>query len=240
MEKYDYRHTIRPNLLFLKLVGLWPIDKCDFYRVYTVIVLICIMGTFDFFRVMNVFYVYTDLKVLTATIYLTVTDVTVLIKSCVFTYNFQTLKQLIIDLNCESFQPKTPNQRDLVKTGLKVWMLSYQVFWVSVFMCLFMWTIGPIVHSRRELPVPAWYPYNITISPHYEITYICQTISIWFLATANMNMDCLIAALMMYIGNQCDILCDDLRNILKNNEKSSTDYNQCLIHCILHHKKILR
>jgi hypothetical protein len=64
----------------------------------------------------------------------------------------------------------------------------------------------------------------------------------WFLATANMNMDSLIAALMMYVGTQCDILCDDLKNLPKTHKPrdNETDFNRSLTGCIAHHKEILR
>jgi hypothetical protein len=245
MERFDFKLTIRPNILFLKLVGLWPIDEHDFYRLYTLVVTIFVMGVYNFFRVMNIFYVYTDLKVLTATIYLTVTDVTVLVKSCLFIRNVRTLKQLTVTINCDRFQPKTMGQKDLAKRGLSEWKFTYLMFWALVFMSLLMWTISPLIDSSgkdRQLPLPAWYPYNTTISPYYEITYVCQVISMWFLATANMNMDSLIAALMMYVGTQCDILCDDLKNLPKTHKPrdNETDFNRSLTSCIAHHKEILR
>jgi hypothetical protein len=134
-------------------------------------------GSLQLFRVMNIFYVYTDLKVLTATIYLTVTDVTVLVKSCLFIRNVRTLKQLTVTINCDRFQPKTMGQKDLAKRGLSEWKFTYLMFWALVFMSLLMWTISPLIDSSgkdRQLPLPAWYPYNTTISPYYEITYVCR------------------------------------------------------------------
>ncbi|KAJ3663340.1 hypothetical protein Zmor_007629 [Zophobas morio] len=242
MVKIDYTLTIKQNLLFLKLVGLWPASGNDFYRLYTFVVTVFIMGLYNFFRVMNIFYVYTDLQVLTATIYLTVTDVTVLVKSCVFIRNVKTLERLILTLNCDLFRPKNQHQIELVYSGLKAWTVAYRLFWTLVFTCLFMWTVSPLTGPSRQLPVPAWYPYDTKISPNYEITYVCQVISIWILATANMNMDSLIAALMMYIGTQCDILCDDLKYLPKlvtKQGEDETEFNKKLVDCVIRHRTIL-
>jgi hypothetical protein len=242
MEKFDFKLTIRPNILFLKLVGLWPIDEHDFYRLYTLVITVLVMGLYNVFRVINIFYVYTDLQVLTATIYLTVTDLAVMVKSILFIYNVQTLKQLTVTINCDLFQPKTAEQKDLAKKSLNEWKVTYVVFCGLVVTTLSMWTISPLINNsdgHRQLPLPSWYPYNTTTSPYYEITYVCQVISMWVLATANTNIDSLIAALMMYIGSQCDILCDDLKKLPKSRE-NETDFKRSLTDCIIHHKKILR
>lgn len=245
MEKFDFTLNIKLNILFLKIVGLWPINNEDFYRIYTLIVTLFIMGLFNVTRIMNIFFVYTDLKVLTATIYLTVTDITVLIKTCLFIYNVKTLKRLTLTLNCDLFQPKSSHQKHLVQNGQKAWRISYLSFWSLVFCCLAMWTVSPMIQATpgsRILPLPAWYPFNTKITPFYEITYVCQVISMWFLATANMNMDSFIAALMMYIGAQCDILCDDLKTLQQFTitKKIKINFNEKLKEVISHHKKIIR
>ncbi|RZC36703.1 7tm 6 domain containing protein, partial [Asbolus verrucosus] len=82
------------------------------------------------------------------------------------------------------------------------------------------------------LPFSAWYPYDTKISPLYEITYLYQIIGIWFLTVGAVNMDTLIAALMMYIATQCDILCDDLKNL-------HHDFDRKLINCVKHHREIV-
>ncbi|RZC39416.1 odorant receptor 46a, isoform B-like [Asbolus verrucosus] len=47
----------------------------------------------------------------------------------------------------------------------------------------------------------------------YEVTYLYQVISIGFLAMAHLNMDTIISALMVYVGAQSDILCDNSSQI---------------------------
>ncbi|RZC34115.1 7tm 6 domain containing protein, partial [Asbolus verrucosus] len=50
------------------------------------------------------------------------------------------------------------------------------------------------------------------------------------------NIDMLVSALMMFLGAQCDILCDDLRNL----GSVSSDFNKEIKRCVRHHKEILR
>ncbi|CAH1367598.1 unnamed protein product, partial [Tenebrio molitor] len=83
------------------------------------------------------------------------------------------------------------------------------------------------------LPFWAWYPYDAHSSPLYELTYVHQIISVWCLAMANVNMDALIAALMMFISAQCDVLSDNLKGL------TGDDFNDKLVECIKHHKRIV-
>ncbi|RZC18441.1 odorant receptor 49b-like [Asbolus verrucosus] len=162
MEKFNWKFTIRINILMLQFLGLWPkgdeIYKHDLYMLYAVISTILIMGGHNFFQTMNIFFVYNDLEALAATIFITVTDLLVSLKMYFFVRNIGTLKKLMIKLNM---------------------------------------------------------------------------VGIWLLAAANVNTDTLIAALMMYIATQCDILCDDLKNLCQ-------DFDRKLINCVKHHRDIVR
>ena len=88
-----------------------------------------------------------------------------------------------------------------------------------------------------RLPFWAWYPYETKISPNYELTYIYQVVSIAMLAATNLNMDTLMAALMMYVAIQCDFLSDNVKHV-KNNEDSQF-VNEFEYH-VKHHQMILR
>jgi hypothetical protein len=50
-------------------------------------------------------------------------------------------------------------------------------------------------------------------------------------------MDTLIASLMMYIGTQCDISSDNLKNLKNDGDK---DFAKKLLQFVEHHKKVVR
>ena len=86
----------------------------------------------------------------------------------------------------------------------------------------------------------AWYPYNAKVSPWYECTYFYQVATFGYVTPVGTNMDTLMAALMMYIGAQCDILCDKLRNLKILATESGTNVNRVIIHCVQHHRQIIQ
>ncbi|KAJ3648708.1 hypothetical protein Zmor_020489 [Zophobas morio] len=80
---------------------------------------------------------------------------------------------------------------------------------------VFLWAIYPILDGsvkQNSLPFRAWYPYDTTVSPFYETTYVYQIVSVAFIASTGITVDTLITALSEFIGAQCDILCDNIKN----------------------------
>ncbi|RZC42780.1 7tm 6 domain containing protein, partial [Asbolus verrucosus] len=101
-----------------------------------------------------------------------------------------------------------------------------------------LWVLLPLMNKSKQfqLPLPFWYPYDKKASPFYEITYVHQIISFFYTVIAVYNIDMLTSALMVFIGAQCDILCDDLRNLHGNR---SNIFSENLKKSIKHHQEIL-
>ncbi|RZC42882.1 7tm 6 domain containing protein [Asbolus verrucosus] len=115
--------------------------------------------------------------------------------------------------------------------------MTYFTLWSLATFTLSVWSIAPILDKsfkKYQLLFPALYPYNTKKSPLYEISYIHQVVGLFITATTDTNLDSLIAALMMFIGAQCDILCDNLRNVDCNM------FREQLKVCMQHHEEILR
>ncbi|RZC31748.1 7tm 6 domain containing protein, partial [Asbolus verrucosus] len=244
MARYQWKHTIRINILILKLVGLWPPEdesyKFNCYTFYAIISINLFINGQNFFQTMNIFLVFPDLEALAETIFVTLTELLASVKIYYFARNMGLLKKLMIELNSEIFQPKSDKQIILIKPSLFSWTVTYIVFWVPVVSTLFFWAIFPIMDGSVKvyrLPFSAWYPFNTKISPWYELTYIYQVISVCFLAIANMNMDTLIAGFLMYVGAQCDILCDDVKSLRGS---LGCEFAEKLVVCIQHHRILVK
>ncbi|KAJ3663348.1 hypothetical protein Zmor_007634 [Zophobas morio] len=242
MSKFDWKAATRINTLMLKMVGLWPRgDGAYTFNVYTLYAFISInllVNGHTFFQAMNIFFVYSNLEALTATIFVTSSEFLAAVKIYYYVQNLKLLKKLKMYLDSDLFQPKSENQRLLVQPSLKMWRATYFGFWISSAATMTLWSVFPILDQtikEYRLPFSAWYPYNTRMSPLYEITYIYQVMGIWFLATANLNIDTLISALMMYVGAQCEILCEELRTLKSDN----SNIHEKIIMCIKHHQEVL-
>ncbi|KAH0821675.1 hypothetical protein GEV33_001116 [Tenebrio molitor] len=239
MSKFEWQSIIKTNIFILRVVGLWPEGtegyKLNLYTLYSLCMNLLVDGS-NFFQSAYIFVIYADLQALAAIIFVIFTDWLASVKVLYFVRNTAILKQQMTELESALFQPRT-KQQNLLGPGIKSWRLIYGSFSVLVVGTLLLWTFFPILDGtvkEHRLPFWAWYPYDAHTAPLYQITYLYQVVSIWFLAIANVNMDTLIAALMVFTATQCDILCDNLKHL------RGEDFNERLLQCIEHHKKIVR
>ena len=239
MASFSWKHTIRVNIVILTFMGLWPKGnegyKCNTYVLFTAAVLL-LVNSHIIFQTVNVYFV-SDLKELAAIIFILFTEWLVSLKMFYFVRNMKILKKLMVDVESDNFQLWNNGQINTVQVTLAMWKTIYFVYSVPVFITLVLWTFFPLVDGsfkQYRLPLSVWYPYNVQKSLTYEITYVYQTMSFWAISIAGINMDAMIAALMMLAQAQCDILCENLKNL------PSSTYNAKLKLCIDHHKNILR
>jgi hypothetical protein len=242
MEKFSWRLTIKTNILVLRLLGLWPKlnegYKFNLYTFYSFSMKAFADGN-NLCQTIYIFYIYSDLEALAAIIFVLFTLCLDSVKAYYFIRQIRILKELMVELESKEFQP-TQHQRHLVQPMLNVWTFMYKTLWFTYGTTVLLIAVFPVMdgsfHEHR-LPFFAWYPYDTTISPFYEITYFYQIFSVSFLAIVSINVDTLIAALMVFTMSQCDILCDNLKNL---STWKHSDYREKLINCIKHHQKILR
>ncbi|RZB66617.1 7tm 6 domain containing protein [Asbolus verrucosus] len=246
MERFDWTKAIQTNIFLLKIQGLWPEGdgtyQSNVYRLYAIIAILMQTGHV-IFQTINLFLTLNDLEATTGIIFMLIEEIMVILKMYCLLKNMKMLKQLLITLNDDLFQPKNLQQRGLVQPSLNAWTTIISAVRLFATGWLVSWCSFPFLdntYREHRLPFLAWYPYNSKVSPFYELTYCYQVIAITYLCMANVNIDTLIAALNMYIGAQFDILCDDLRNFHEISENASGTTNAKLKKCIHHHREILK
>lgn len=245
MQYFDWKDTIKINIKILEIVGLWPDEGRNygnnFYTIYSFISIILFIYGHNFFQTVNIYFIFPDLQAISGTIFVTLSEMLTIVKSYYIIQNTNMLKQLMQTLNCKIFQPRNKRQIELIKPSLNFWKKVSTLLWSMSAGAVFFWATYPILdQSAKEsrLPFMAWYPFNAKVSPYYELTYIYQIASTAFIAAATLSIDTLIAALNMYIGAQCDILCDELQRFCDH--KNAIKSNKKLLLCVQHHKEILK
>lgn len=96
--------------------------------------------------------------------------------------------------------------------------IAYQSFGA---MAVFSWGITPITDAlagrSKQLPMEGWYPYNVTITPSFEITSCHQTVAVLICCFNNVAIDTLITGLIRIACCQLTLL---NRNIISINSES--------------------
>ncbi|RZB40538.1 7tm 6 domain containing protein, partial [Asbolus verrucosus] len=246
MERLDWKKTLNLTILILRMLGLWPSGdgsyEHNFYRFYAIAAML-IQVSHILFQTIHLFLIFDDLEALTATIFIWIAEILALLKIYCLIANMKILKQLLVTVNQDLFQPKSPHQEDLLQPNFRVWTrIIMTIRWFSV-IWLSSWCSFPILdktYREYRLPCLAWYPYDTKTSPYYELTYLYQVVVLFYLCMAYIDIGVLIGALNMYIGAQFDILCDDIRNLHHINGNTFKDVNTKLKECIHHHREILK
>ncbi|RZB40986.1 7tm 6 domain containing protein [Asbolus verrucosus] len=247
LERFNWKRTIQVNIFLLRILGLWPAGdgsyKCSPYTFYEMFVLLFFEIGHISVQTVNIFLILNNLQALTGTIFVSLMEMLGVLKSYCLIKNMGKLKQLLITLNSDLFQPKDLQQRNLIRPNLNAWTTVVSSFWFLTLIWLFFYNFSPILDKTSKeyrLPFWAWYPYNTETSPQYELTYLHQFIGITYLTMINVNIDTLIAALNMYIGAQFDIICDNVRHFHNHETDTSADANKKIKHCIHHHREVLK
>ncbi|RZC38783.1 7tm 6 domain containing protein [Asbolus verrucosus] len=243
MERFDWKGIIKLNLFFLWTIGLWPkadeVYKLNFYTLYSVISMIFFICSFGMLATVNIFVVDSDFEDSEEMIMYLLGGILTQLKVYMFIKHMKMLKQLMTTLNSDIFQPKTLKQKCLVEPALNFWRIIYNAFTTIGGPVITLWLFLPLLSKNKQfqLPINVWYPYNTKTSLFYKITYIHQIFSVFYTVIFVYNADMLIAALMVYVGAQCDILCDDLRSL---QDDQADNFFKKLINSIQHHEEILR
>ncbi|RZC42852.1 7tm 6 domain containing protein, partial [Asbolus verrucosus] len=246
MERFDWKRTIRANILVLRVVGVWPPDDeeygCNLYTAYKITNFLFLQASILFFQTAFLLLNLIDLQAVTGTIFVLLMEMLAPLKSYSLFRNMKMLKQLMITINSDLFQPKNAQQRSLIQPTLDAWKKIVSAYWFFTLSWLFLLMLSPIFDERVEyrLPFLAWYPYNTKTSPQFELTYLHQFVAVTTISITNISIDSLIAALNMYIGAQFEILCDDLRNFYDAGKDSRDEVKERLKNCVHHHREILK
>ncbi|XP_068910497.1 odorant receptor Or1-like [Tenebrio molitor] len=244
MKKYDWKVHIKMTIWMLRVLGMWPkgdeVYEPGLYAVHAAFLLVVFLLGHLFFQSANIYFIRDDLEAITGTIYVLLMEILVVFKVLYVAKNMDMLKQLLKTLESDLFQPKSAEQKALIESSIYFWRIIYQMLLTMGCGNNLFWALFPLLDKtagEKRLPFLAWYPYNTTISPLYEITYIYQIVSVGLFATVHVNLDALVTAITVFNASQFDILCDNLRNLHVLTD--STGINDKLINCIEHHKQTL-
>lgn len=158
------------------------------------------------------------------------------------------------------FWPSDITNKDIDKSIRKDSRILFKIMIIEasvIFMCVLTILFGPLLNSGRILPYSAWYPFDTTISPTYEIVYVLQSyFGFYFSVPCVTAYDMLYYSLCANCTAQFRLLCDALRYIgsgaedeliskliqLDETQKDlrGTSERKLLVLCIKHHQRIIK
>ncbi|XP_015437631.1 PREDICTED: odorant receptor Or1-like [Dufourea novaeangliae] len=100
--------------------------------------------------------------------------------------------------------------------------IAYQSFGT---MAVISWGVSPIIdllsERSKQLPIEGWYPYNVTVSPVFEITSFYQAVAIFICCFNNVAIDTLITGFITIACCQLTLLNRNISSLNPEAEKQS-------------------
>lgn len=205
----------------LKFFGFWKLEnpsklKTVVYKLYMVVLQIVSYVTLFTAQIIYIIHVINDLEKLSNAMFLPLTYAAQVFKMWNFFIKQSKLKRIIVYSNKNIFKPKNDYQAYLLDKRMKTFKTTYIIFVSMAMATISLWAVFPLLElnsTEKTLPIEAWYPFDISTSPTYEIVYVHQIIAMIVNAVVNISLDCLPPGFMAFISAQLEVLSNSLENI---------------------------
>ncbi|RVE45732.1 hypothetical protein evm_009640 [Chilo suppressalis] len=151
-------------------------------------------------------------------------------------------------MNGEIFQPQSDRQKQILSkqaSRIKALLLAFMVS--SQFTCS-LWAMKPLFDDvgSRKFPFDMWMPVSPEASPHYEIGYAIQVLTIGMSAYMYFGVDSVALSMLIFACAQCEIIMDKIMSVtsinyaMKNKERQKifAKNRKKLIDCVKHHEAL--
>ncbi|CAH0400352.1 unnamed protein product [Chilo suppressalis] len=249
-------HKFNPEDLFLnrakfvmKYLGVWipPTNESLLHKLYRSL-MITLQYLFLIFQIIFIIQVWGDLEAVSQAFYLLFTQACLCLKVSVFHVNVDKLRELLKQMNGEIFQPQSDRQIQILSkqaSRIKALLLAFMVS--SQFTCS-LWAMKPLFDDvgSRKFPFDMWMPVSPEASPHYEIGYAIQVLTIGMSAYMYFGVDSVALSMLIFACAQCEIIMDKIMSVtsinyaMKNKERQKifAENRKTLIDCVKHHEAL--
>ncbi|KOB63422.1 Odorant receptor [Operophtera brumata] len=190
------------SLTALKLVGFWAPDglRGDGRRLYSCYTAFSFMfllglylqklfyGTYLIIQVIDLFLIWGDLPLMTGTAFLLFTNLAQAAKIFNILSRRPLIQSIIDDANRVLTGVETAEAKEIVKRCNRETTLQQCLYFTLTVITTIGWATSA---ENNQLPLRAWYPYDTSKSPAYELTYIHQVTALFIAAYLNVGKDTL-------------------------------------------------
>lgn len=257
-EVEDQKQALKWNLLILTIFGYWPPETYDQeklkrYGWYTVVMVGLTLFVYTVLEIIALFLLTNSMEDVISSSFLLLTHLVQWVKFFCFFNNRIRIISLMNNLNQKEFLPQNNTQKDLLVYQVKNGKKNFYLFFVLATSTVSLWLIFPFVESngKVELPIKAWFPFDIHYTPVFEIIYFYQAVALMVTAHTDVCMVTLVGIFMASVCGQLDILNCKLQRlgaeITDKSVKIRKETKDIIMHspdgelieCVQHHLKIV-
>ncbi|XP_045484218.1 odorant receptor 49b-like [Pieris rapae] len=241
----------RPRFI-LHYLGIWlpPEEYKTLRNIYKFLVMLT-QFSFIFLEFIYIAVVWGNIDEVSEASYLLFTQASVCYKTTVFMMNKNNLKKLISFMEVGIFAPQTVGHKKILSAQARKIRNLSGVFLTSAITTCTLWAVMPLFDTAetRFFPFKIWMPINTEKSPHYEIGYLYQVISIYISALLFCAVDSSTLSMIMFGCAELEIIIDKIQKIRdipisrinkSDCRKRLTENNKMFMECVRHHQCVVK
>ncbi|XP_077284425.1 odorant receptor Or1-like [Arctopsyche grandis] len=246
-KRVKIREALDLNLAIMTISGIWP-PKCfdntwriHAYRAYSIMGVGFFYIVFMLTEIINMIVVFGDMEKTVEASFLLLTHFSQLLKTILVVVFNTRIRDIVERLDDPVFNRGKPEHLPMILKSMNIVKKDTRLFLTMATLTVLLWAIFPLLElNDRQLPLKAWYPFDIKETPIFQIIYLYQIISGLMNAMVNISMDTLGSGIMALTAGQLDILNYELSLLWRPNGKDSGYMLQKLKECIKYHQEIIR
>ncbi|XP_052741522.1 uncharacterized protein LOC112057728 [Bicyclus anynana] len=220
--------SVRLSLTALRLTGFWAPQGLVgtgklLYILYGFVSFMFLLGTYLIIQIVDLYLIWGNLPAMTATSFLLFTNLSQSIKIFNVLARREKIQQIITDADIILRGEKSSEGQAIVRSCNRETRWHQFIFFIFTFFTIFGWASSA---EKNKLPLQAWYPYDTSKSPAYELTYLHQILALFLAAFLNVSKDTLVSTLiaqcrcrLRLLGLALKNLCNEMHPI---DEETST------------------
>ncbi|XP_043519507.1 odorant receptor 13a-like [Frieseomelitta varia] len=222
----DLNYQCGWNRYLMKYMGIWPKER-KWNRISSYAVLLPSLTMLCFMcapQTANLPFIAHDLNLVVENLSTSNMVTTIaLVKTIIFWANSESMMSL---LKCMAKDWATVETRTGRETMMNATRTSRKTTIGCLMLCQFVATsyvflrLSTLKHSDNKLVYRGYFPYNVSISPSYELTMVGQTMAGIYAALTYTSVDTFIVMLVLHACGQLSNMKDDLRNIHSCDKKN--------------------
>lgn len=221
MATAEFNQVFRPIILVLRLVGLWPSEsRSILYFVYGAVIFIIFsvgLTAVEFIQLIK----YTESEKLTETMFMTLTDLAVLMKIINFFWRWHFMQELY--KIARDFKLETAAEIKFFNERMRCNYWIVLLLFVSVNTAHMGAELKVIFTSELMLPFPAWYPSSwFDGGVKYWLTYAHNSLSHLIGSNIVCALDGFPTSLLLIVSVQMEIIGWRLKSLGHNGPQSAT------------------
>ncbi|CAH2048280.1 unnamed protein product, partial [Iphiclides podalirius] len=190
--------SISASLTALRLVGFWAPRGMSssgnlFYNLYGFFCFMFLLGTYLIIQVVDMFVIWGDLPLMTGTAFLLFTNLAQAVKLANLVKRRRMIRTIINEADHILKAESTDEGKEVVSRCNRETAMQQVLYVGLTIVTMVGWATSA---EKNKLPLRAWYPYDTSQSPAYELTYLHQVFALFVAATLNVSKDTLVTALI--------------------------------------------